>query len=64
LNTTLRRSTALYSLSPVFFGLAIVLLMFSGTMLVPLLTSLWLDDGADHLVRRSAAVDCRTLRPA
>jgi len=46
LNTTLRRSTALCSLSPVFFGLAIVLLMFSGTMLVPLLTSLWLNDGA------------------
>lgn len=46
LNTSLQRSTTLGNLAPVFFGLSVVLLMFSGTMLVPLLVALSLDDGA------------------
>jgi len=42
----LYRSTMLHGLSPVCYGLAIVLLMFSATMLVPLSVSLWLNDDA------------------
>ncbi len=46
MNSTLQRSTILHNLSPVFHGLAIVLLMFSATMLIPLIVSLWLGDDA------------------
>jgi trk system potassium uptake protein len=46
LNSALPRHAILHNLSPVFYGLAIVLLMFSATMLVPLTIALWLDDDA------------------
>lgn len=46
LNTTLHRSDLLHSFAPVLYGLAFVLLLFSGTMLVPLGVALWLNDDA------------------
>jgi trk system potassium uptake protein TrkH len=46
LNSAISRPTPLQSLSPVFFALAIVLLLFSAAMLVPLCVALWLGDDA------------------
>lgn len=46
LNTTLHRTTTLGSFAPVFYGLSVVLLIFGGTMLVPLLVAFLLNDGA------------------